>query len=137
MDGYATAMMRYFEISGRSKRYEYWMFALFYLIFGAIAAAIDVRLLHHPLSEGNGVAGGIIALVHFIPSITVAIRRLHDTDRSGWWLLLILLPLIGAIWLIVLFCLDGTMGNNGYGPPDDREERSPAPAPARSYRSAR
>src|SRR5678815_3434895 len=106
MDGYATAMLRYFEIRGRSKRYEFWMFSLFCLIFGAIAAAIDVRLLGHPLTEGTGVAGGVVSLVHFIPSITVSVRRLHDTDRSGWWLLLFLLPLIGLIWLIVLFCLD-------------------------------
>ena len=115
MDGYATAMLRFFEISGRSKRYEYWMFTLFYLIFGAIAAAIDVRLLHHPLSEGSGVAGGIVALVHFIPSITVAIRRLHDTDRSGWWLLIGLIPLIGAIVLLVFFVSEGTRGANQYG----------------------
>ena len=55
MDGYATAMRRYFQISGRSGGYEFWMFTLFYLIFGAIAAAIDVRLLGHPLTEGTGV----------------------------------------------------------------------------------
>lgn len=135
--GYATAMRRYFQISGRSSGYEFWMFTLFYLIFGAIAAAIDVRLLGHPLTEGTGVAGGIVALIHFVPSITVGIRRLHDSDRSGFWMLLILLPLIGIIWLIVLWCFGGTLGNNGYGPPHDYEERAPAEPPVRSFRSSR
>ena len=136
MDGYAAAMRRYFEISGRSNRYEFWMFMLFYLIFGAIAAAIDVRLLAHPLTQGTGVAGGIVSLAHFIPSLTVGIRRLHDTERSGWWMLLMFLPLIGIIWLIVLWCFEGTLGNNNYGPPE-RGESAPAEAPARSYRSVR
>src|SRR5258705_218159 len=121
MDGYATAMRRYFQISGRSSGYEFWMFMLFYLIFGAIAAAIDVRLLAHPLSEGSGVAGAVVSLIHFIPSITVGIRRLHDSDRSGFWMLLLFIPLIGIIWLIVLWCFGGTLGNNNYGPPHDYE----------------
>jgi uncharacterized membrane protein YhaH (DUF805 family) len=139
MDGYLTAMRRYIEFGGRSGRYEFWMFMLFYLILGAIAAALDVRLLHHPVSEGTGTIGAVITLIHFIPSLAVGVRRLHDTERSGWWMLLILLPLIGIIWLIVLWCFEGTLGSNDYGPGPRSDDMAPAPAfsSPRTFRSVR
>jgi uncharacterized membrane protein YhaH (DUF805 family) len=116
MNAYTTVMRRYFEISGRSSRSEYWLFVLVYLILAIIAKVIDTAVLGISI-ESTGIVGGLVTLVHFIPSITVGIRRLHDTDRSGWWLLIALIPLIGIIWLIVLFCFSGTQGTNRFGPP--------------------
>jgi uncharacterized membrane protein YhaH (DUF805 family) len=119
MNGYTKAMRRYFEVSGRSSRSEYWVFVLVYLILGIVAAVIDAALFSVSALESVGILGALVTLVHFIPSITVGIRRLHDTDRSGWWLLLLFIPLIGVIWLIVLFCFEGTQGTNSYGPLPD------------------
>ncbi len=119
MNGYTTAMRRYFEVSGRSNRSEYWMFALVYFVIAVIATIIDVAVLGHGFGENPGIVASIVTLLHFIPSITVGIRRLHDTDRSGWWLLILFIPLIGVIWLIVLFCFEGTLGNNRFGPRPD------------------
>ena len=69
-----------------------------------------------------GTLSSIFALLMIIPNIAVSIRRLHDSDRSGWWLLILLVPLIGEIWFLVLMVLDGTVGSNQYGesPREDR-----------------
>jgi uncharacterized membrane protein YhaH (DUF805 family) len=117
MNGYTTVMRRYFEISGRSSRSEFWMFVLVYFIIQIIAVVIDVSVLGQPFGESPGIVSSVVTLVHFIPSITAGIRRLHDTDRSGWWILIIFVPLIGIVWLIVLYCFEGTRGSNNYGPP--------------------
>ena len=119
MNGYTTAMRRYFEVSGRSNRYEFWMFVLIYFILGIIAMVIDVGVMGQSLGENPGILSSIVGLVHFVPSITAGIRRLHDTDRSGWWILIAFVPLIGFIWLIVLYCFEGTLGNNRFGPRPD------------------
>ena len=116
MNGYTTVMRRYFEVSGRSNRYEFWMFVLIYFIIAIVATVIDVGVLGHRFGESPGIVSSIVTLVHFVPSITVGIRRLHDTDRSGWWILFVFVPLIGFIWLIVLYCFEGTLGNNRFGP---------------------
>jgi uncharacterized membrane protein YhaH (DUF805 family) len=67
-------------------------------------------------TTGIGILGGLFALAMLIPSISVGVRRLHDTDRSGWWLLLGLIPVIGAIVLIVFYLLDSQPGENRFGP---------------------
>jgi len=119
MSGYTTAMRRYFEVSGRSNRYEFWMFVLIYFIISMVATGIDVGILGHSFATGVGILSSLVTLVHFVPSITVGIRRLHDTDRSGWWILIAFVPLIGFIWLIVLYCFEGTLGSNRFGPRPD------------------
>ena len=76
-------------------------------------------------SAEGGVLTAIWAIGNIIPLLACGIRRLHDTDRSGWWILISLIPLIGTIWLIVLMCLDGTSGRNRFGPdPKDRLGRA-------------
>jgi uncharacterized membrane protein YhaH (DUF805 family) len=110
-------LQRFAEFSGRSRRMEYWMFVV--LNFGvSIVASILDRILGM-----SGMVGGvygplqlIAGLALLVPGIAVAIRRLHDQDKSGWWLLIAFVPIIGAIVLIVFMFLEGTKGDNQYGP---------------------
>lgn len=108
MENFITVMKKYVEFSGRARRKEYWMFILVYLLIYIGLTAIDVTL-------GTAVLGLIFALVCMLPSISVAVRRLHDTGRSGWWLLLSLIPLVSIV-LLVFLCLDSEEGDNDYGP---------------------
>jgi uncharacterized membrane protein YhaH (DUF805 family) len=114
-----SVLSRYAEFSGRSRRAEYWYFALAYILF-EIAYLIVSGIVHvigfAPLSILLGLASFIIALGLLVPSLAVAFRRLHDTDRSAWWLLIALAPFIGGIVLLVFYCLPGTPGPNRYGP---------------------
>ena len=149
-------LKRYAEFSGRSRRTEFWMFALFqFLIYLALMILFMVIAGSAIMAAGNGSVGGImaaggsavifmglgllIALGLFIPGLAVAVRRLHDTGRSGWWVggylilvvvaaflrsagggglgaILSLVQLGYMIALIVFYCLDGTKGPNQYGP---------------------
>jgi uncharacterized membrane protein YhaH (DUF805 family) len=115
MNAYMDAMRRYVDFSGRASRSQFWLFVLFYVIIIIIAVVIDI-LVFNSLEGGIGVLQLLVVLIHLIPSIAISVRRLHDTDRSGWWIFISLVPLIGSIWLIVLYCLDGTQGNNRFGP---------------------
>ena len=115
MNWYLEVLKKYAVFGGRARRKEYWMFAL---INGIIAFALGLieGLASDKSSTDPGVLGIIYGLAVFIPSIAVAVRRLHDTDRSGWWLLIALIPLIGAIVLIVFLVFDSQPGDNQYGP---------------------
>lgn len=107
MKWYKKVLSQYADFNGRARRKEYWMFALFNIIFIFIAAAIDrITGLANEMT-GIGPLYGLYLLGVFIPSIAVAIRRLHDIGKSGWWLALSLIPLIGGIWLLVLMVGDG------------------------------
>lgn len=99
------------NFNGRARRSEYWYFGLMNIIiqYGGmfILSLISVKL---------GAAFLVIyALSALIPSIAVLVRRLHDTDKSGWYFFVALIPLAGAIWLLVLLCTEGTRGSNQYG----------------------
>ncbi|MES2043099.1 MAG: DUF805 domain-containing protein [Pseudomonadota bacterium] len=166
MEWMLMPLKRYAEFSGRSRRKEYWMYILFIVIVSIVLSILDKML---GLGGGSsitpttvdganamggglgaathmGVLGGIFALGTFIPSLAVAIRRLHDTDRAGWWVLLgfgpyllavvlmvvgaltgqlgllatggliMMIGFVGAIVLLVFMCLPGTSGPNKYGP---------------------
>jgi uncharacterized membrane protein YhaH (DUF805 family) len=104
-----SGFSNYVNFSGRALRSEYWYWALFALL-GYIAASIVDRAL------GLVLFYPLFAVAILLPSIAVAVRRLHDTDRSGWWALLFLIPLIGTIVLIIWFCMEGTGGLNRFGP---------------------
>ena len=110
MNWYLDVLKKYAVFSGRARRKEYWLFLLFN--FGiSIALAIIEALI-----GTGGLLGALYALGVFIPSLAVAVRRLHDTNRSGWWLLIGLVPLIGIIVLIVFFVQDSDAGDNTFGP---------------------
>jgi len=109
----ASGFANYVNFNGRAYRAEYWLWVLFTII-GALATGIVDAAVYNP---GGGVSplNTIFDLVTILPSLAVGARRLHDLDRTGWWLLL-LLTVIGTILLIVWFCLRGRSGPNRYGP---------------------
>ena len=110
MNWYLDVLKKYAVFSGRARRKEYWMFFLINLIIAFVLGFID------GIIGSSGVLGILYALAVLIPGIAVSIRRLHDTNRSGWWLLIALVPLIGTIALIVFLVQDGQPGENQYGP---------------------
>jgi uncharacterized membrane protein YhaH (DUF805 family) len=116
MNWYLEVLRKYLVFGGRARRKEYWFFVLFNIIIAMILAIIDSTIGTLNPETRVGLFSGIYSLAVLIPSFAVAIRRLHDTDRSGWWLLIGLVPLIGGLVLLVFFMLDGTPGSNQFGP---------------------
>lgn len=119
MNYYLFCLKNYTNFSGRANRQEYWMFVLFNFIFAALALILD-NVLGTALSfTGNVLHYGwfymLYILATFIPGIAVFVRRMHDIDKSGWMILLSLIPCIGGIWLLVLLITEGTTGENKYG----------------------
>jgi len=110
-DYYIGGLKKYTVFSGRARRAEYWYFVL-------VNALIIIALGIFNATTGNKVTflSILYSLAVFIPLLAVSVRRLHDTGRSGWWLLIDLIPLVGSIWLLVLFVLDSNHGDNTYGP---------------------
>lgn len=105
MNGYTNAMRRYFEFSGRSSRSEFWYFILFLVILLIVATLLDRAVLG---SESGGILYFIVSLVHLIPGIAVSVRRLHDIDRTGLWVLLFwLAPFV--VSLIGMVLMGGSM----------------------------
>lgn len=115
MNWFLKALKKYAVFEGRARRKEYWFFMLFYIIIIFVLALIDGVTGNFNVETGLGLFSGIFIFAMIIPSISVTFRRLHDTDRSGWWWLIPLVPLIGAIVLFVFMVLDGTSGQNQYG----------------------
>ena len=115
MNWYLKVIRNYAVFTGRAGRREYWMFILFNVIFGIIAGLLDRWLGLYFARMGYGVISGLYSLFVFIPTLAVTMRRLHDTDRSGWWVLISLIPIVGQIWLLVLMILDSQPGTNRYG----------------------
>lgn len=109
MNWYLEVLQKYAVFGGRARRKEYWMFALINAIIGIILGLVEKRI------GGPGVIGGVYSLAILIPAIAVSVRRLHDTGRSGWWLLISLVPLVGAIILLVFMVTDSTPGENQFG----------------------
>ena len=104
---------KYATFEGRAQRSEYWWFVLFNLI---VSILLNILAPGHGHGMGGGLLGMIWSLATLLPSLAVGARRLHDTDRSGWWLLIGLVPLVGLIVLIVFFASRGTAGSNRFGP---------------------
>ena len=116
MEWYLKVLKNYVGFNGRARRKEYWMFTLFNLIVLVLAAVLDNILgLRFSNDDFFGPIYMLYALAVFLPSLAVGIRRLHDTDRSGWWMLLCFIPLLG-LGVLVFLCLDGTRGPNRFGP---------------------
>jgi len=115
MNWYLKVLKQYADFNGRARRKEYWMFFLFNMIFAIIAMVLDNLLGIAMKGIGYGPLYGLYLLAIIIPSIAVGVRRLHDIGKSGWMMLISLIPLIGGIWLLVLFVTDGNPGENEYG----------------------
>ncbi|MDC9587953.1 DUF805 domain-containing protein [Xenorhabdus sp. XENO-10] len=110
MNWYFSVFKNYAEFSGRARRKEYWMFSLFHIII-----VVALAVLGSAISETASVLLlGVYILVTFIPIFAVTVRRLHDTNHSGWWLLISLIPFVSII-LFIFYCTRGTTGDNDYG----------------------
>lgn len=120
---------RYFDFQGRSVKSEYWWIVLFNLIVGIILGFCTDK--NHPLAVGN-IVSSLWSLATLIPSIALGVRRLHDSDRSGFWLLITLVPFIGFIVLIV-FMLADSSPDNQYGPAPVDYDAAPFPTDSGSY----
>ncbi len=108
MEWYLTVLKKYAVFKGRARRKEFWMFMLFNAIFSVVLGLVDGML-------GTQFFGLIYSLAVLIPSIAVNVRRLHDIGRTGWWVLIGLIPVIGFIVLIVFAATEGDKGSNEYG----------------------
>jgi len=115
MHYYIDAMRNYAVFSGRASRSQYWFFSLALFIMLVVAMVIDQTVGDTTRDEPGGLFTAIVYLAHLLPAIAVTVRRLHDTDRSGWWILAGLVPLIGQIALLVFLCLPSTPGANRFG----------------------
>ncbi|MFL0356036.1 DUF805 domain-containing protein [Erythrobacter sp. GH1-10] len=115
-------LKRYADFQGRSRRKEYWMFVLLQIIVLVIMAVIVG--ITGGLDENPSGIGGIVLILmgliylglFFIPGLAVTVRRFHDQDKSGWFILLQFIPYVGGLIVFVFMCLDGTRGPNQYGP---------------------
>jgi uncharacterized membrane protein YhaH (DUF805 family) len=106
-----TCLNKYATFSGRATRSEYWYFFLFLVTVNIVASVLDSTIF-----GAMPVLYLIATLALLVPSIAAGVRRLHDTDKAGWWLLVGLIPVIGTIVLIVFFCQRGSVGTNQFGP---------------------
>jgi uncharacterized membrane protein YhaH (DUF805 family) len=112
-----TAYKRIFDFQGRAGRQEYWLFFLVYIVQLVVAMLIDRLVFGTGPGQGVPVLYLLTILANLIPALSVGIRRLHDTNRSGWWMLIGLIPLLGGLVLLVFYVLPGTPGSNRFGPP--------------------
>src|SRR4051794_41890965 len=108
-DAVRAVLTQYAGFSGRARRSEYWWFALASFLASVVASIIDAAI-------GVSILEGILTLALLVPSLAVAVRRLHDTGRAGWWVLIGLIPLLGAIGLPVVLCQDSRPGTDQHGP---------------------
>jgi uncharacterized membrane protein YhaH (DUF805 family) len=112
MNYYFEVLKKYAVFNGRARRKEYWMFFLFTIIITYALYFLDVIIFG---SKGMHLFYSIYCLATFIPGIAVTFRRLHDTNHSAWWYFILLIPIIGAIWFIILLAKDSDAGDNKYG----------------------
>ena len=120
-DAIKTCFSKYATFQGRAARPEFWYFALFVFLGNFLCGLID-RSLFGTAAEGQPVSilGALFSLAIFLPWIAVGVRRLHDVDKSGWWYLLILIPIIGTLVLLYFVVQRSTDGPNDYGPKPKR-----------------
>jgi uncharacterized membrane protein YhaH (DUF805 family) len=114
----ATCIAKYATFSGRARRAEFWWFTLFNLFANFVLGFVDLMFfgLGHGVMDGAQPLSTVFSLAVLLPSLAVGARRLHDTGRSGWWQLLVFVPLFGALILIWWFASRGGEGPNQYGP---------------------
>ena len=125
VDAIKSVFTQYVGFSGRARRSEFWYFYLFTILLSIVASIVQRAMTN----STNGIVTTIIGLAIILPYLAVAVRRLHDTSRSGWWLLIGLIPVVGTIILIVFWVQD-SHGDNQYGPSPKAVGPAPGSAPA-------
>lgn len=109
MNWYVKCWQQYADFSGRARRSEYWYFVLFNFLVEVVIGAIEYML-------GISFLTPLYGLAVFVPSLAVCVRRMHDVGKSGWYVLICLIPIIGWIWSLILYCRDSQSGMNEWGP---------------------
>lgn len=118
IDAFVEAFRRYRDFSGRSSRRNYWWFMLANILI-IFAFNVVLRMMVAPGPSSIRIVLTILLVVYYLaliePSIALTVRRLHDTGRSGWWILIELIPLVGVVWFLVLMCLPSEPAANRFG----------------------
>lgn len=115
MNWFLKCLKQYADFSGCACQKEFWMYVLFYMIIAIVLHVIDSMLGWVTPEFDMGVLGGLYSLCMFIPGLAVSVRRLHDIGKSGWNFLFILIPLVGAVVLLIWFCKEGERRGNAWG----------------------
>ena len=115
MEWYLEVLKKYAVFAGRARRKEYWFYTLFNVIISLVLATVDKMIVSPNGEFGMGLLSIVYSLGTLIPSLAVAVRRLHDTDHSAWWLLIVLVPIIGPLVLLYFFVQEGNPSQNEYG----------------------
>ncbi|HEY1437655.1 MAG TPA: DUF805 domain-containing protein [Casimicrobiaceae bacterium] len=129
MNWYLQALKKYADFSGRARRREYWFFVLFNIIISVVLTGCDVLVGTYSAAASIGILSGIYTLAVLIPGIAVTVRRLHDTGRSGWWILIVLVPIVGWIVLLIFMLIDSQPEQNAYGSSPKAAESTVANVP--------
>ena len=116
MHHYINALKKYAVFSGRARRKEYWYFVLFYVLLMILFGIGDVILGTVHVESNTGLLSSLFILSMLVPTMAVAVRRLHDTEHSGWWILINLIPLIGLLVFTYFMVSGSDDGENQYGP---------------------
>ena len=116
MNWYIQALKKYADFSGRARRREYWFYMLFYVIIVCVLSIVDGFIGTTMQGGGIGILAAIYVLAVFIPTLAVTVRRLHDTGRSGWWIFIELVPIVGFFILLYFLVSDSNPATNAYGP---------------------
>ncbi len=113
---YFEVLRKYADFTGRARRKEYWMYTLFTIFVVIGLSIVDEVAGLNKATDGLSPLSTLYSLAVLIPGLAVIVRRLHDIGKSGWWLLIMLIPLIGSLVLLVFMVREGDRGANKYGP---------------------
>lgn len=122
-DAVRVCLSKYADFSGRARRSEYWWFVVFAAVASTVASVLDAII--GTRFGGTGLIQVLVTLVLLIPSLAVGVRRLHDVGQTGWWVLLLLIPVVGAVVLILAFYIRDSAPDNQYGPSPKAAGASP------------
>jgi uncharacterized membrane protein YhaH (DUF805 family) len=115
MNYYLRAFKNFLDFEGRANKSEFWYFVLFNILFSATAMLIDrIFEIQTPLFKSDSISR-IYSIIVFIPGLAVTVRRLHDAGKTGGFIFIVLIPIIGIIWLLLILSADGDSGKNKYG----------------------
>ena len=115
MNWYFVVLSKYVQFQGRSRRKEFWFFTLINASISMACGMVDTTLQLPTVVEGYGILAALYAAFAFIPTVAVTVRRLHDQDRTGWWALIMLIPIVGILVLLYFMLQDSTAGSNRFG----------------------